>query len=159
KLEAVLRLLLSVFVCFFAGALLLSALHRAGAGGKVSLRFCLLAGGAIGFLGATPKLLRGPWAQENFMRHLVVLLACFWIGLFLGGWALKVTGPVPAGMSAGQMLIATCSFQGATLVLLPRFLREHQTSWAEAFGLSNRWRHALLHGVIIACLFLPIGWG
>jgi membrane protease YdiL (CAAX protease family) len=51
------------------------------------------------------------------------------------------------------------SFQGAALVLVARFLREHQTSWAEGFGFLNRRRQALVVGLLAAVLFLPIGWG
>ena len=57
------------------------------------------------------------------------------------------------------MVVATLSFQGAGLILIARFLREHQISWAEAFGFSNRRRKAVLLGVLVALIFLPLGWG
>jgi membrane protease YdiL (CAAX protease family) len=57
------------------------------------------------------------------------------------------------------MSIATLSFQGAGLVLVARFLGEHQSSWAEGFGLLNHRRQAVLLGLLTALLFLPLGWG
>jgi membrane protease YdiL (CAAX protease family) len=43
--------------------------------------------------------------------------------------------------------------------LVARFLREHQTSWAEGFGFSNQRRQAVLLGMLAAVIFLPVGWG
>jgi membrane protease YdiL (CAAX protease family) len=57
------------------------------------------------------------------------------------------------------MAVATLSFQGAGLVLIWRFLREQQSTWTEAFGLSNRRRQAVVGGVVAALVFLPLGWG
>jgi membrane protease YdiL (CAAX protease family) len=55
--------------------------------------------------------------------------------------------------------VASLSFQGAGLVLIARFLREHQVGWSEAFGFANQRRKAVLLGVIVALIFLPLGWG
>src|SRR6266478_5411396 len=120
KPEAVLRLLLSVFVCYFTGSILVSK----------------------------------PWTLENFTRRMVALLICFWAGLMLGGWTFKLAGPLPSMMSAGQLTIAILSFQGAMLILIPSFLRDNQMSFGEAFGWSNQWVHALMYGIIAACIFL-----
>jgi membrane protease YdiL (CAAX protease family) len=57
------------------------------------------------------------------------------------------------------MSVATLSFQGAVLVLAARFLREHQTGWAEGFGFLNQRRQAVLLGLLAAVIFLPLGWG
>jgi membrane protease YdiL (CAAX protease family) len=54
------------------------------------------------------------------------------------------------------MIVAALSLQGAALVLIPHFLREQRLSWKEAFGLGNNWRHAVMLGMILACLFLPV---
>ena len=63
----------------------------------------------------------------------------------------------PSEPSTGQMLISTLSFQGAALVLVWLFLREQQMSWGDAFGFRNSWLVAVLTGIILACLFLPLG--
>ena len=156
KTEAILRLGMGVFVCIYAGALLLSGIHasgttRAGAG------FYTLLVLSLGCLVTTLVLLRRPWGFEDIMRRLMVLMACFYAGLFLGAWVQQMAGPV--GESIGRMLAGVFCFQGAALVLASCFLRDHQTTWTEGFGLSNRWAHAILLGVLVACLFLPIGYG
>lgn len=40
-----------------------------------------------------------------------------------------------------------------------RFLREHQMSWTESFGLANHRSRAVLLGILLALIFLPVGWG
>jgi hypothetical protein len=57
------------------------------------------------------------------------------------------------------MIIAGLSFQGAALILIAHFVREHGVSWKEAFGLANNRRQAIMLGAILACLFLPLGMG
>jgi len=44
-------------------------------------------------------------------------------------------------------------------VLIPHFLHEQQLSWKEAFGFGNNRKQAIMLGVILACLFLPVGMG
>src|SRR5882724_12025284 len=159
KPESVLRLLLCVFVCYFTGSILVSAMQFVHSGRRLTLGFVLVAVGAIAFLSAMPILVRKPWTLENFTRRMVALLICFWAGLMLGGWTFKLAGPLPSIMSAGQLTIAILSFQGAMLILIPGFLRENQIRFIDAFGLSNQWLHALLYGLIAACIFLPVGQG
>ena len=153
------RLLLSVFICFFAGSLLVSGLHHVRAGMKGSTTFFWLAGGALAFLGTTLVLLRQPWNFEKSIRRVVVLVGFLYAGLFLGAWAQQVAGPMPAGISVEQMLIATLSFQGATILLIGSFLRQHQVSWAEVFGFANRAPHSVLLGLIALGLVLPLLFG
>ena len=159
KSEAIVRLLLGVFICFFAGSLLVSGLHHARAGARGSASFFWLAAGALAFLGTTLILLRRPWTFEKSVRPIVVLVGCLYAGLFLGAWAQQVAGPMPAGISVEQMPIATLSFQGATILLIGSFLRQHQVSWAEGFGFSNRAPHSVLLGVIALGLILPLLFG
>ena len=45
------------------------------------------------------------------------------------------------------------------MLLVWRFLREHDSTWDQGFGWRNRPGHALLLGVAIGCVYLPIGWG
>lgn len=156
KLDALIRLGLSVFVCVYGGSLLVTAMHHAGAAG-VNLRFYSVLVAAFVFLGATLFLLRRPWRFEEALRRLVGLLACFYAGLSLGAWAQQMAGP--SGPSMGQMVVGALSFQGLALVWISRFLREHQTGWVEAFGFANRWPVAVLLGIVMACFFLPVGWG
>lgn len=152
-----LRLLVSVFVCFYGGALAATALHYFQAGNRSGLKFALLFAGALGFLAATLVLVRRPWNPKTFPRQVIVLALCFYAGMILGAWAQQLAGPMPATPSVVQMLIATLSFQGASLGWTAAFLREHGVTWGEAFGFRHYWRHAALIGVIVASLFFPAG--
>jgi membrane protease YdiL (CAAX protease family) len=157
KPDAVLRLLLSVFVCYFTGSILVGVMQSISTGRKPGLAFILLGAGAVAFLAAMPILARKPWTLENFTKRMVALLFCFWAGLTLGSLTLKLAGPLPAIMSAGQLTIAILSFQGALLLLTPGFLREQQMRYTDAFGWSNHWGHALMYGIIAGCIFLWVG--
>jgi membrane protease YdiL (CAAX protease family) len=56
-------------------------------------------------------------------------------------------------------VIGTLSFHGVALVLIRGFLREHELSWTEAFGLlTPRVGKALLLAVVVAFAVLPIAW-
>jgi membrane protease YdiL (CAAX protease family) len=160
KAEAIVRLLLSVIICVFVGSLLANALHYASAGGKANpTLFYPLAAVAMSCLVATLVLISKPWPLETYMKRMVALMICAYGGLFLGMWVQRLSGVTGTESSIWRMSIATLSFQGAALVLVGRFLREHQSTWAEGFGLLNHWRHAVLLGLLVAVLFLPLGWG
>ncbi len=160
KLDAIIRLVLSVIICAYAGSLLVSVQHYASAGAKVSSRlFFPVAGASLFCLAATLVIIFRPWAPETFGRRLIALVGCAYGGLLLGAWVLRFSGVEAAEMSIARMVAATLSFQGAGLLLIGCFLREQQTGWSEAFGFSNRWRRAVLVGVVGALVFLPVGWG
>jgi membrane protease YdiL (CAAX protease family) len=124
-------------------------------GGLMATKFFAVSGAAIGFMSATLVLLRKPWGFEFVERQLIKLLVCSQLGLLLWAWAMKLAGsPAP---STAQMVIGGLCFQGATLPLARRFLRDHGVSLAEAFGLSHKRLTACLSGLVVAALFLPIG--
>lgn len=157
KFEAVARLVLGVFLCMFAGSLVLSAFQFSATTRKLAYEFYGALALSLVFLAITLFLIRRPWRLEKIAQQLAVVLVCFYAGLLLGSWAQKLAGPA-FGPSVEQMIVASLSFQGAALLLVGAFLREHGATWSEAFGFRNQWRHALLLGFIVACLFLPIGW-
>ena len=160
KADAIIRLVLSVMVCVYAGSVLVSSAHYASAGGKASpWLFFPVAGGALGCLVGTLILIGRPWDAEAFGSRMLALLICSYSGLFLGAWAQRLAGEGVAEASIWRMVLATLSFQGAGLFLIARFLHEQQSSWTEGFGLLNRPRHAVLLGLMAALIFLPVGWG
>jgi membrane protease YdiL (CAAX protease family) len=112
---------------------------------------------ALACLAATLVLLRKRWTMENLTVRLAIILLCFYAGLVLSVWSENLAGQEHRVPSARQMLVGMVSFQGAILVLTGWFLREQGTTWKEAFGFANRWRVALLWGILAACVFLPIG--
>jgi len=160
KADAVIRLVLSVMICVFAGSLLLSVQHYASAGGKAGPKlFFPLTAAALGCLAVTLILISKPWPLENFSRRLVIWMVCAYAGLLLGMWVQQLSGMGAAGDSIWRVVVASLSFQGAGLILVARFLREHQVNWAEAFGFANHRGKAVLLGALVALIFLPLGWG
>jgi membrane protease YdiL (CAAX protease family) len=160
KADAIIRLVLSVMVCVYAGSVLASAGHYVSAGGKTSpwLFFPLVAVVLVCLVLAL-ILIGKPWPAEAFGSRMLALLVCAYGGLFLGAWAQRLSGVGMEEASLWRMVLATLSFQGAGLFLIARFLREQQSSWTEGFGLVNRPRQAILLGLLAALIFLPIGWG
>lgn len=160
KADAIIRLVLSVMVCVYAGSVLASAGHYVSVGGKASpwLFFPLVAVALICLVVAL-ILIGKPWPAEAFGSRMLALLVCAYGGLFLGAWVQRLSGVGMAEASIWRMVLATLSFQGAGLFLIARFLREQQSSWTEGFGLLNRPRQAMLLGLLAALIFLPIGWG
>jgi membrane protease YdiL (CAAX protease family) len=160
KADAIARLGLSVVVCVFAGSVLMSAQHFVSAGGNASARlFYPLALASLGLLAATLVLLGKPWPPENFSRRLLALMACAYSGLFLGLWAQQASGVTGSDSSIWRVVVASLSFQGAGLILIARFLREHHVGWSAGFGLAHQRRKAVLLGVLVTLIFLPLGWG
>ena len=159
KADAIARLTLSVFVCVFAGSVLVSVQHFVSAGGKASATlFYPLAVAALGCLATTLVLLSKPWPPENLSRRLLTLMVCAYSGLFLGAWVQQASGVAGAESSIWRVVVASLSFQGAALILIARFLHEHQIRLAEAFGFANRRGKAVLMGILVALFFIPLGY-
>src|SRR5262245_64230194 len=115
-----------------------------------------MAGVALVFFATTLYLLNRPWNVSRLARQLTGILVSFYGGLLFGAFVQRLAGAPPNSVS--QMIIAALSFQGATLVLISLFIRNHEVSWTEAFGLKHNLGRAIPLGLIVACLFLPIGW-
>jgi|ERR1043166_5011030 membrane protease YdiL (CAAX protease family) len=156
KLEALIRLAVSVFLCFCAGYIVSVALPAISAG-KASLRLFAVDGLGLACLAAAMVLVRRSWAEGNAARRLLLVLVCAYSGMLLGFWGQHLAGTSKASVSTGQMLTALASFQGALLVFVPGFVREHELGLTDAFGLTQRWQVALAAGVFAACIFFPLG--
>ena len=160
KADAIIRLGLSVLICVYAGSLILSVQHYLSAGAKASPRlFFPLAAAALGGLAATLILIRKRWPPEALSRRLVALAVCAYSALLLGMWVQQLSGVALAGTSIWRVVVAALSFQGAGLILIACFLREHQIGWVPAFGFSERRGKAVVLGALVALIFLPVGWG
>lgn len=151
------RLVLCLVVCFFCGSLILAAMNHMKLSTAQDIRFYRLTASALGCAATSMVFVYRPWNADNVISRLGGYLVCLYGGIALGAWAQKAGHPI--GPSIGQMIIAALSFQGAALVLIPHFLREQQLSWQEAFGLGNNQRQAIMMGVILACVFVPLGIG
>jgi len=160
KADAIIRLVLSVLVCVYAGSVLVSAGHYATAGGKSSpWLFYSLAAVTLICLVAALILIGRPWPAQAFARRMLMLMGCAYSGLFVGAWVQRLAGAGATEASLWRMVVATLCFQGAGLVLIARFLREQQSTWTEGFGLLKHPRHAAVLGLMAAAIFLPLGWG
>jgi len=141
----------------FAGSLVLTATRPHHAGTKRGLIIFLIST-AIMLLLAGLVLIHRPWRMETLVRHMILVMACVYPGLILGALAEHLAGSRSGGSEVVRMIVATLSFQGAALILVHLFLRDHAQTWAEGFGFRNNLPQALLFGVLGVCIFLPIGW-
>ena len=79
-----------------------------------------------------------PWRPEFVLCFGAAQVLCFGIGIFAA--ALLHTAGIHGfkhETDFGNILLATLSFQGATWVLIPVLLRQHQIHWRDAFGLRK----------------------
>jgi membrane protease YdiL (CAAX protease family) len=157
KLEAIARLLIGVFICMCIGSLLGTALYPGPGFQKHKALFFVLAAVALVLLLAALFELGKAWTLENFRRRVGILFACFYPGLMLLVWAEQLAGPPRPNYAVGQMFIGLVSLQGAALVLTWRMLRQQRLSWVGAFGFSEHLGRAIVFGILVAGIFLPIG--
>jgi membrane protease YdiL (CAAX protease family) len=158
KLEAIIRLLVSIFICYILGSLVMSVMRFPKAQHPVNpwVFTALVAGSAILCIAALIGL-RRPWDLTRFARPFIIMLFCLYLGLTLGAFAQYFVGKPADENATLRTVIATFSFQGMALFFIWRFLREHQMSWRDAFGFSVNWKIAVILGVVVACIFLPVG--
>ncbi|HWD94173.1 MAG TPA: CPBP family intramembrane glutamic endopeptidase [Verrucomicrobiae bacterium] len=160
RTDAIVRLIASVIVCVMIGAVVSSAINYFGGAAQPSPAI-FIAGSAAAlacFVGALFVLAR-PWPFEKFLRNLLILLVCIYSG-FLLMWAItRLTGQHEEVQNTTlRVLLAVVAFQGAALVLVHFFLREHHLNWSEGFGFNNHPGHALLLGAVIGLAALPVIW-
>jgi membrane protease YdiL (CAAX protease family) len=101
-----------------------------------------------------------PWRGEIVMQFIALQFLCFFSGKIAIGLLHKsgVTG-FKEETDLGNVLIATLCFQGATWMLIPIFLRQHQVRWREAFGLcSGNLKRSLTVAVGVIVAILPVAW-
>ena len=155
NLETILRLLLGVFICLCLGSMAASGLHYAGRGGMQQVVFFVMLATAAVALAAGLVFISQVWSLEELMRRFLLILGCLTVGMSLAVWTQRMAGRPPEGSSGEQMVVA----ESAVLLFLIGFLRAQRVRWRDAFGLANRRQRALLAGVIVALVFLPVGDG
>ena len=156
KTATIVRLGASIIICIFTGSLVLTANRPQHAGTKGAIIFLISV--AIALLFAGLLLIHRPWRMETLIRHMLLVMGCVYPGLILGALAAHLAGSGSGGSEVVRMIVATLSFQGAALILIHLFLRDHGETWAEGFGFRNNLPQAVLFGVLGVCIFLPIGW-
>jgi membrane protease YdiL (CAAX protease family) len=156
RTEALIRLLLGVMPCVFIGWLGMSLLRFPHA--SVTERKWLLPTAAVGFfsLVGAVVLTRRRWRIENATTHMRGFVVCLSVGL-ASVWLLQSgTHADSAKASLWQLVIGGLSIQGAALLLIAMFLREHQSSWADGFGFRNSRTRAVMLGLLTAMAFVPV---
>jgi membrane protease YdiL (CAAX protease family) len=96
------------------------------------------------------------WKPEAVVRLILAVLICVFVSALLAAIVRRFTG-ASFDDSPWRAVVGVLCFQGLALVLIRRFLHEHQTGWADAFGFRNRLWRAVLLGAAVSLLFLPIG--
>jgi membrane protease YdiL (CAAX protease family) len=153
--DAIARLLLGAFVCLCLGSIVVSVLHYGGPSGRKHLVFLALAGVGFVLLIISLILLIRQWPNEDLFRPVLILLACLSGGLSFAGWAQKIASLPEEGTSGEQMVVA----EAAVLFFFIGFLRIRRVKWSDAFGINNNRKHAILAGIALACIFLPVAEG
>lgn len=97
------------------------------------------------------------WKLESVLRLGLGVFFCLCLGTLLAALVGRPADP-KAAPSVARIIASSLCFQGATLVLAWRFLREHQTDWATGFGLRRNEAKAIGLGALAVGLFLPLGW-
>jgi membrane protease YdiL (CAAX protease family) len=102
-----------------------------------------------------------PWRGEIVMQF----VALQFIAYFFGAAALVTLHSLGVGgfrhdEDFGNVLLATLSFQGATWILIPIFLRQHQMNWRDAFGFRGpELKKSMLLAVALLVFFAaPAAW-
>jgi membrane protease YdiL (CAAX protease family) len=102
-----------------------------------------------------------PWRGEVVMQFIALQFLCFASGIVAIALLHKL-GVVGFKEESGfgNVLIATLCFQGATWILIPVFLRQHQVRWCDVFGLRDpQLKSSLTLTVALLVLFVaPATW-
>jgi membrane protease YdiL (CAAX protease family) len=99
-----------------------------------------------------------PWRSEAVFLFCAAQAFCLFAGVTIITALRKigVTGFIKPE-DFGNVLIATLSFQGATWILMPIFLRYHGLRWRDALGFRKKnWWLALLLAAVVVILILPV---
>jgi membrane protease YdiL (CAAX protease family) len=87
-----------------------------------------------------------PWRFEAVMLFCAAQFICLCLGAVAVGLLHKLgIHGFTRDESLGNIVVGTLSLQGATWLLIPIFLRQHQVGWREAFGFNGpKIKHPLL---------------
>jgi membrane protease YdiL (CAAX protease family) len=162
RMDALVRLFASVLICVvFLSASATSALHLLSRPHDHSTAFLLSTIGSLVLLLAGLTMLWRAWKLENFMRNLAILLVSIYAGFFLLWLSAGFHDGTEKAMisTTARVTVAVVCFQGASLLLVHGFVREHGLTWREAFGLTTRFKYAAAMGVVTGMVAIPVTGG
>ena len=96
-----------------------------------------------------------PWKLEAVLRLMIGVFLCLSIGTLVATLA-RGGEDDKSPITVRQLILSSVCFQGATIALVWRFVREHEMSWTKAFGLGNAGFRAVALGTLAACVFIPV---
>ena len=101
-----------------------------------------------------------PWQLHLVLRLVAGLCACVALSfLIVNGYTSSRGGNVSDDISVLVALTGTMTAHGVGLLLINVFLKQHQMTWGEAFGVQKSGSlRALLLGWFMAVLMLPVSW-
>jgi len=162
KTAAVARLAICVFISMLmlGGLAVMVARYFEVRQNSSPIVFVAFSAAAFVFIASAMVMLFRPWSNEQrYLFNLIVLLVCIYGGmLFIWLAGRLIHGKIELENQVETMLIAVITFQGAALVFVHFFLREHSTKWVEGFGLDLRPGHVLLIGACVGILTLYPAW-
>jgi len=162
KLDALVRLFASVLICSFFLSKISLALFQFFTGQPTVHAAALLSSLAATFVMLLLALfiLNRPWPLNRFVRNSVILLICIYGGALLLYLSGRIQGsPTGVPSPAAYVVLSIASFQGAVLLLVHFFLREHGVSWREGFGFDKCALRSVALGWLAGTGAVPICWG
>lgn len=160
KLETSGRLLSALLICTFVGAAANSLASYDPATAKAPRWVCGALGGlsVISLLAALTVVL-GVWNEETFRRRALWLGGLAFAGLNLAVAAQHLVGAGGASEpKLAPIIISTLCLHAAGLALVGWLLGQERKTWAGAFGWRCEPALALLKGVGMSLLALPVCW-
>lgn len=153
--DALVRLFVAVMICVFAGSVVAGALAFSPTSSTIhpALFYAIIVA-ALAMTALALVLVLRPGPVEAMAGRFLWVMLCLFLSLTLAGWAQHLGGTLPrATHSFRGVVVGTLSFQGAALLLVGWFLREHRIGWREAFGfrIAGAGRAVLL-GLLLAGL-------
>lgn len=97
-----------------------------------------------------------PWKLDAVLRLALGVFVCLFLGTLLAT-LLKAAGGDTPGATVQQIVVSALFFQGASIALVWRFVREHEMGWADAFGLRRASNRAAAVGALVIIGFFPAG--
>jgi len=99
-----------------------------------------------------------PWRYDSVLVLGLRIFLCLFAGAAIDALAQHALGAAAYDRWGVHAVIGTLTLQGAALVWIALFLREHGVRWAEAFGFGNEPSRALWLGVLAAVVVVPGAW-
>ena len=97
-----------------------------------------------------------PWRPDRVLRLVAGFFAAMVLGMIVGA-GYREALPDSVSKEVVAFVLTTFVFHGVTLFLVHIFLRQHEMSWAEAFGFREpRLSRTIFLGVIVAIVILPV---